>query len=147
MIFHFASFFGSGHVVEQERFESTTFDRTSVAYYLHLIGKGEDFGEDLAEVHLEYLTTGPKSAIIEVSSEKGDVTMHLLGNTDPDSAMKELNTIFSTIHNTDEPVGEVVQIRTRPLALVLVPDASPDVLVLSRYPIALAAAFFEMKSP
>ena len=146
MIFYFASIFESGHIVEQERFESDTFDRNAVAHYLHLINEGQDFGEDLEEVHLEYLTTGPKSAIIEVSSEKGDVTMHLLGNTDADSAMKELNTIFSTIHNTDEPVGEVVQIRTRPLALVVVPDATPDVLALSRYPIALAAAFFERKS-
>ena len=98
------------------------------------------------EVHLEYLATGPKSAIIDVSSGKGDVTMHLLGNTDAASAMKELSTILATIQNTQQPVGEAVQILARPLALVLVPDASPDVLALSRYPIALAAAFFETKS-
>ena len=146
MIFYFASIFESGHIVDQERFESDTFDRNAVARFLHLINEGQDFGEDLEEVHLEYLTTGPKSATIEVSSEKGDVTMHLLGNTDPESAMKELNTIFSTIHNTEEPVGEIIQIRTRPLALALVPDATQDVLALSRYPIALAAAFFETKS-
>ena len=146
MTFYFASIFESGHIVDQERFESDTFDRNAVARFLHLINEGQDFGEDLEEVHLEYLTTGPKSATIEVSSEKGDVTMHLLGNTDPESAMKELNTIFSTIHNTEEPVGEIIQIRTRPLALALVPDATQDVLALSRYPIALAAAFFETKS-
>src|SRR5476649_1710646 len=81
MIFYFASIFESGHIVEQERFESDTFDRNALAHYLHLINEGQDFGEDLEEVHLEYLTTGPKSAIIEVSSEKGEVTMHLLGNT------------------------------------------------------------------
>ena len=145
MIFHFASIFGSGHLVEQERFESATFDRNSVAYYLHLINKGEDFGEDLEEVHLEYLTTGPKSAIIEISSEKGDVIMHLLGNTDPDAAMKELNNVLTTIQDAAEPTGEIVQIKTRPLVLVHLPEATPEFLALSRYPIVLAAAFFETK--
>lgn len=146
MIFQFASIFGSGKVAEQERFESATFDRTSVAYYLHLIKKGEDFGEDLEEVHLEYLTTGPKSAIIEVSSETGDVIMHLLGNTDPDAAMKELNNVFATIRNAEEPAGEMVQFTTRPLALAHLPEATPELLTLSRYPIVLAAAFFETRS-
>ena len=146
MIFHFASIFGSGHVVEQESFDSATFDRTAVAYYLHLISKGEDFGEDLEEVHLEYLTTGPKSAIIEVSSEKGDVVMNLLGNTDPDAAMKELNNVLTTIQNAEGPAGEIVQIKTRPLALAHLSEATPGFLALSRYPIVLAAAFFETKS-
>src|SRR5450631_1537027 len=131
MNFYFASIFESGHIVEQERFESDTFDRNAVAHYVQLIGEGQDFGEDLEEVHLEYLTTGPKSAIVEVSSGKGDVTMHLLGNTDAASAMKELSTILATIQNTQQPVGEAVQILARPLALVLVPDATPDVLALS----------------
>src|ERR1022692_3901287 len=135
MIFYFASIFESGHIVEQERFESDTFDRNAVAHYLHLINEGQDFGEDLAEVHLEYLTTGPKSAIIEVSSEKGDVIMHLLGNTDPDAAMKELNNVLTTIQNAEEPAGEVVQIMTRPLVLVHLPEATPELLALSRYPI------------
>jgi hypothetical protein len=146
MIFHFASIVGSGHLVEQEGFDSASFDRISVAYYLDLISKGEDFGEDLEEVHLEYLTTGPTSAIIEVSSEKGDVTMHLLGNSDPDAAMKELNNVLATIQNAEEPAGEIVQIKTRPLALAHLPEATPELLALSRYPIVLAAAFFETKS-
>jgi hypothetical protein len=146
MIFNFASIFESGHIVEQERFESDTFDRNAVAHYVQLINEGQDFGEDLDEVHIEYSATGPKSAIIEVSSEKGDVTMHLLGDTDPDSAVRELNSILSTIRDTEEPMGEIVNVATRPLALVVVPDATPDVLALSRYPIALAAAFFETKS-
>jgi hypothetical protein len=97
MIFYFASIFESGRIVEQERFESGTFDRNAVAHYLHLLGEGQDFGEDLEEVRLEYLTTGPRSAIIEVSSGKCDVIMHLLANTDPDSAMKELK-YFVTAH-------------------------------------------------
>ena len=146
MIFHFASFIGAGHVVEQESFESATFDRTSVAYYVHLINKGEDFGEDLEEVHLEYLTTGPKSAIIEVSSEKGDIVMHLLGNTAPDATMKELKNVLATIQNAVEPAGEIIQIKTRPLALAHLSETTPEFLALSRYPIVLAAAFFETKS-
>jgi hypothetical protein len=146
MIFHFASIFGSGKVVEQESFESASFERASVARYLHLIKKGEDFGEDLEEVHLEYLTTGPKSAIIEVSSAQGDVIMHLLGNTDPDAAMKELANVLTTIQDSEEPAGEIVQIKTRPLAIVRLSEATPEFLALSRYPIVLAAAFFEMKS-
>ena len=146
MIFYFASIFESGHVVEQEAFDSATFDRTAVAKFLNLINKGEDFGEDMEEVHLEYTTTGSKSAIIEISSEKGDVIIHLLGNTDPDAAGKELNDVFTSVHNPEEPVEEVFQIRARPLALAVLPDATPDVRVLSRYPIALAAAFFEAKS-
>src|SRR5437868_14629786 len=113
MIFHFASIFGSGHVVEQESFESATFDRTAIARYLQLINKGEDFGEDLEEVHLEYLKTGPRSAVVEVSSEKGDIIMHLLGNTDPDAAMKELASVLTTIENTEGPAGEIVQIKAR----------------------------------
>jgi hypothetical protein len=146
MVFYFASIFESGHIVEQEKFESETFARNAVAYYLNLINKGEDFGEDLEEVHLEYSATGSNSAILEVSSEKGDVIIHLLGNTDPEDARKELNDVFTTIHNPEEPVGEIFQIKTRPLALAVLPDATPDVRALSRYPIALAAAFFETKS-
>jgi hypothetical protein len=146
MIFYLASIFESGHIVEQDQFDSATFDRSAVAQYRSLIDKGEDFGEDLGEVHLEFTTTGPKSAIIEMSSDKGDVVMHLLGNTDPDAAMKELANVFTTIHDPQEPVGEVFQLKARPLALALLADASPAVRGLSRYPIALAAAFFEAKS-
>ena len=146
MIFYFASIFESGSVVEQERFDSETFDRNTVAYYLNLINKGEDFGEDLEEVHLEYMTSGPKMAIIEISSTKGDLILHLLGNTDADAAMKELKNVLTTIHNPEETEGEAFQIKTRPLALALLPNATPDVRSLSRYPIALAAAFFEQKS-
>jgi hypothetical protein len=146
MTFYFASIFASGQIVEQEKFESATFDRNAVAYYLNLINKGEDFGEDLEEVHLEYSTSGPNSAILEISSQKGDVILHLLGNTDPDAARKELNDVYDNIRNPEEPVGEILQIMTRPLALALLPDATPDVRALSRYPIVLAAAFFETKS-
>jgi hypothetical protein len=146
MIFYFASIFESGQIVEQQRFDSQTFDRSAVAHYLNLINKGEDFGEDLEEVHLEYMTSGPKTAIIEISSAQGDVVIHLLGNTDPDASMKELKGVFATIHNPGEPEGEAFQIRTRPLALALLPDAAPEARSLARYPIALAAAFFEAKS-
>jgi hypothetical protein len=69
-----------------------------------------------------------------------------LGNTDPDAARKELNDVFITIHNPEEPVGEILQIKTWPLALAVLTDAIPEVRALSRYPIALAAAFFEAKS-
>jgi hypothetical protein len=146
MIFYFASIFESGQIVEQEKFESDTFDRNAVAHYLRLIDEGQDFGEDLEEVRIEFLTTGPKSAIVEVSSGKGNVTLHLLGSTDAASVMEELNTILATIQNAEQPVGEAVQIRTRPLVLALIPESTPDVLALARYPIALAAAFFETKS-
>ena len=99
MIFFFTSIFESGQIVEQERFDSQTFDRNAVVYYVNLIDKGEDFGEDMDEVHLEYITTGPKTAIIEISSAKGDVILHLLGNTDPDAAMKDLKNVAAAIHN------------------------------------------------
>jgi hypothetical protein len=108
MIFYFASIFESGHIVEQQRFDSATFDRSLVARYVELINKGEDFGEDLEQVHLEYSATGPKTVVVEISSDKGDVTVHLLANIDPAAARNDLKNVFTTIHEPDEPAGEIL---------------------------------------
>jgi hypothetical protein len=147
MIFCFAAIFESGQIVEQERLDSGTFDRNAVANYRKLIDAGEDFGDDLANAHLEYTSTGQNTALVEISSDKGDIVMHLFGTTDPAAALRDLKNVLTTIHNPDEPIGDILQNKTWPLALTLLPaDAGPDVRALSRYPIALAAAFFEAKS-
>jgi hypothetical protein len=146
MIFFFASIFESGQIVEQERLDSATFDRGAVTNYRKLIDTGEDFGDDLAEAHLEYTATGPKTALVEISSAKGDVVLHLFASTDPGAALQDLKTVLTTIHNPGEPVGDILQIKSWPLALALLSEATPDVRSLARFPIALAAAFFESKS-
>ncbi len=146
MIFYYAAILESGEIVEQERFESGTFDRNAVGHYFDLIKKGEDFGEDLADAHLEFSGTGPNSATVEISSEKGDVITHLLGSTSPAAATEELKNVFTTVHNPGEPVGEGFKIQTRPLALVLLPDGTAGARALARYSIVLAAAFFEEMS-
>ena len=143
MIFYFASIFESGQIVERESYDSATFDRDVVTRYRQLIDEGEDFGEDLSDVHLEWTTTGAQTAIIEVSSGKGDLITHLLGATDGDAVSKELHDILTVIHNPGEPVGNVLELKARPLALCLLPSATDELRALSRYPIALAAAFFE----
>jgi hypothetical protein len=146
MIFFFASIHESGQIIERERFDTSTFDRKAVADYRKLIDAGEDFGDDLGDAHVEYTSESPDLAIIEISSAKGDVVLHLFASADPETAGQDLRNVLTDIHSPGEPIGDILQNNSWPLAMALLADASADLRSLARYPIALAAAFFEAKS-
>ena len=132
MDFYFLSAFGSGEVVERQQFNSATFDRDQLARYADLINKGL-FQVELGDVHLDFRPAGPKSANVEVLSESSFVVVQLLGSAEdgPDAA--------------GEPLGEITGIDARPLMLALLPEGVEEAPNLARYPVALAAAFFEAK--
>jgi hypothetical protein len=148
MKFHFVSAFGSGQVVERQTFDSATFDRNEMARYVDRINQGEAFAVDLGDIRLDYHPLGPKLASVEVLSPTSFIIVHLLGSTDPAGAKDEINKAFSLIHDLDastaeEAVGEVARIDARPLVLALLPEGEEEARNLARYPVALAAAFFE----
>jgi len=150
MNFYFVSAFGSGQVVERQTFDSATFDRNEMARYVDRINQGEAFAEDLGDIRIEYRPFGPRLASVEVLSPTSFVIVHLLGSTDPDGAKDEINKVFSLIHDldastADEAVGEVAQVSSRPLVLALLPEGEEEARNLARYPVALAAAFFEAR--
>ena len=132
MHFHFLSAFGSGEVIDRQRFDSATFDRGQLARYADLIDKGP-FVVDLGDVHLDYRPVGAKSASVEVLSESSFVVVQFLGSVEdgPDAA--------------GEPLGEITGIDARPLVLALLPEGVEEAPNLARYPLALAAAFFEAR--
>jgi hypothetical protein len=148
MYFQFVSTFCSGHVVEQQGFDSATFDRGRVARYLDLIRRGEAFVEDVGDIRLDYRPLAPRQARVEVLSPSSFVVVHLLGSTGPDDAMREIGEAFGGLHGIDEAaggetVGEVARVNDGPLVLALLPEGEEGARDLARYPVALAAAFFE----